>query len=788
MKIHRAGFIPSALAALALPLAVIQSANAQTFVTNNPLQVARWNQTATLLPNGLVLVAGGETANVYPDNPMRGTNSAELYDPVSGSSALTGSMNSARFANTATLLTNGLVLAVGGRNDGGSIINSAELYDSIDGTWTSTGSLQTERSSFTATLLPSGLVLVAGGYTATNDTSSVELYDPASGDWTNAAPMLYATDSQTATLLTNGEVLVAGGSDGAGGSVTNAILYNPTNNTWVATSPMNTARAGHVATLLPNGQVLVVGGGDNSAELYDPVAGAWTYAASMNDGRQYPLAALLDNGQVLVMAGDPTLATAELYNATSNTWTYTGSLIVPGNFQTATKVHGGQVVVTGGDASDYNGPPLDTVQTYGQSDIMPPPTGTWALTGSLTQSRVNYTLTLLTNGMALAAGGVIGGIPPVTIASAELYNPASGTWTNTGPLTTDRASHTATALTTGWVLVAGGYSGPLGSRVTLASAELYNPATQTWTNTGAMNTPRLAASSILLASGLVLVAGGAEDASSELYDPTNGTWAYTGYMNNVRFNFEAVQLQNGQVLAYGGADTNTAEIYDSPSGTWSNTAPSLIEQDGATMTLLPDGSVLLAGGFDTNDNGLAELYNPATQSWTQTQDMNFPRQEATANLLPNGVVLVAGGLDTNSDVTPDAELYDPATGIWTVTGSMTAALDFAQSVLLPSGQVLVAGGYDASGYNVANTAEIYTTTSANILLSNPMSLAGGAFQFSFTYTPGASSTVFATTDLTLPTTNWTTLGSATEVSSGQFQFTDTQAANFRSRFYRVSSP
>jgi uncharacterized repeat protein (TIGR03803 family) len=360
-----------ALTALTLNLSVLQPARAQTFTLDNPMLVARWNHTATLLTNGLVLIAGGMTANVYPDNPMRATNSSELYDPATGTSTLTGFMTDAQASHIAILLTNGLVLVAGGRNDGGGILSRAELYDPNAGTWADTGYLNQERSSFAAVLLSNGKVLVVGGYSNSGDISSAEIYDPISTVWTNAAPMNYATDSQTATRLPNGKVLVAGGSDSVGGSLTNSVLYDPVNNTWTNTSPLKIARAAHVATLLPNGKVLVVGGEySGSAEVYDPSVGTWTLVAPMNEGRGYPSATLLPNGQVLVLGGFPGQTSAELYDSTNNTWTYTGSLNVGRVFHTATLVADGQVVVAGGDAGTigyYNGPAMADVETYNQA-------------------------------------------------------------------------------------------------------------------------------------------------------------------------------------------------------------------------------------------------------------------------------------------------------------------------------------------------------------------------------------------------------------------------------------
>jgi hypothetical protein len=172
-----------------------------------------------------------------------------------------------------------------------------------DSTWTNVASLNTARYAHTATLLPNGRVLVVGGClnsACTDLASSAEVYDPAANNWTTVAPLSVARYAHTATLLPNGKVLVAGGYDG--GRIATTELYDPIEDTWTTIAPLNMARDYHTATLLPDGKVLVAGGygpssGDASAELYDPIANTWTYAASMHSGRAGHTATLLPSGR-----------------------------------------------------------------------------------------------------------------------------------------------------------------------------------------------------------------------------------------------------------------------------------------------------------------------------------------------------------------------------------------------------------------------------------------------------------------------------------------------------------
>jgi hypothetical protein len=162
-------------------------------------------------------VAGGIGSSSDP------LSSAELYDPATGSWSSTGSLNIARNTHTATLLPNGQVLVAGGGNNAS---NAAELYNPATGNWTNTGSLHSGHSGLTATLLPSGNVLVAGGSTGNNvPTNTAELYDPPTGTWSPTASLGAARSSHAATLLASGQVLVAGGFSGSG-LLSSAELYD----------------------------------------------------------------------------------------------------------------------------------------------------------------------------------------------------------------------------------------------------------------------------------------------------------------------------------------------------------------------------------------------------------------------------------------------------------------------------------------------------------------------------------------------------------------------------------
>ncbi|RKG81634.1 kelch-like protein [Corallococcus sp. CA049B] len=340
----------------------------------------------------------------------------------------TGSMSTARWGATATLLLNGKVLVAGGENTS-SGFETAELYDSTTGAWSPTGSMNEARVLYRATLLPGGSVLVTGGMTA-------ERYDPATGAWSVTGPVVKTREFHTATLLPDGKVLVAGGFEPFTDYLASAEVYDPATNTWSPTGPMTEPRENHTATLLLNGKVLVSGGSNHggnltSAELYDPATGTWSSTGSMAQDRSRATATLLSGGKVLVAVGFDShahyLGTAELYDPASGTWSPTGSLAAPRFGPTATLLRSGEVLIAGG--ADIDGNFLATAELYD------PATGMWRPTDSMPAPRFGHTATLLSNGQVLVAGGVNNS---GYLTSAELYRPFLGTWSSTGASITPR--------------------------------------------------------------------------------------------------------------------------------------------------------------------------------------------------------------------------------------------------------------------------------------------------------------------------------------------------------------
>jgi hypothetical protein len=335
-------------------------------------------------------------------------------------------------------------------------------------------------------------------------------------------------------------------------------------------------------------------------------------------------------------------------------------------------------------------------------------------TGNLVTARVQQSSLGLPNGMVLQAGGIPSyNASSSVLASAELYNPVTHSFTAIGSMNSPRSGFTMTLLQNGLVLVAGGNSGT----ALLASAELFDPSTNTFTLlSSSMVAPRALHTATLLTSGKVLITGGGGPttalSSAELFDPATNTFtATTGAMTVARTFQDAVLLPNGAVLITGGVNgnfnpLNSAELYDPVANTFTATGNMATPRQQHASALLYDGTVLVAGGWTGNSNSAAtataEIYNPSSGTFSSTASA---AETLTGFYSP--VPTLADGTIFLFAYGSNAQIYDPAASTFRVTGNLTATQGQGQTALLPDGTVLVTGGVGSDGNAGVANAEIF---------------------------------------------------------------------------------
>jgi len=541
----------------------------------------------------------------------------------------------------------GKVLITGGFGAGATALATCEVFDPdpASETFSPTDLLVHARGNHSATELPTGEILVAGGNGGGGVLDSTEIYDPDTNTFRpGPRPTLnQARQGHSAWVLPSGLVLISGGNNDPSvdwdiqtSFLSSAELYDLATDTFTPTGSKNNAASGGTSYPLWTGKLLVAGGGTNKAELYTPeMSGTietWVTTGSMSAPRTNSVWYLLDDGRALIVggldsAGNP-LASAEVYDYLSGNFTSTGSMATPRQHHHGTALYTGKVLVTGGR-------PSASANVLNSAELYDPVSGMFSSTGDMLRYRRLHKATPLPDGKVLITSG-LGGTSNTAngfLPSAEIYDPATGafTWTTGGPavgLNTARYNHQTMLLYTRKVLIAGGVGSGSPSNVVLQSAELYDPATGTFTPTGDMKTARNSPLLTPLPNGKVLVSNGHDSATASV-----------------------------------GTPIQTIEIYDPATGEFTEAGNTLVARYGNRVTRLDSGKTIFVGGQTTADppvvTNSAELYNHVTGTFSYTDDLLTGRRNFAQWSLPNGRILVAGGYDASSTVLSSAELYTP---------------------------------------------------------------------------------------------------------------------------------
>jgi len=340
--------------------ATVRLTDAGFRMLNSTTLEPRTSPTATLLPNGKILIAGGSWCTSSVCNGFDPLASAELFDPLTETFSGTGSMSIARTGHTATLLNNGTVLVTGGVNPGLGSDRTAEIYNPATGNFMLVGNMVKGRAWHTASPLGDGRVLISGGAEGNvndfgfSDAQTAEIYDPATQVFSSTGDMPKEAAFHTASVLLDGNVLVAGGDgNSCPGAGTGIATFDPARHTFSAGPNLANPRARHTGTTLNDGRVLITGGVDPcdfsdfpaayaTAVVFDPATSNYSPEKFMREPRSGHSATLLTDGKVLVVG-----SMAELFDPTTGSFSITGDPNVPSDRRRATRLSDGRVLFIG---------------------------------------------------------------------------------------------------------------------------------------------------------------------------------------------------------------------------------------------------------------------------------------------------------------------------------------------------------------------------------------------------------------------------------------------------------
>jgi hypothetical protein len=358
---------------------------------------------------------------------------------------------------------------------------------------------------------------------------------------------------------------------------------------------------------------------------------------------------------------------------------------------------------------------------------------------NMTLPRFIHRTAKLNDGRVLLTGGQSANAPASVITnSVDAFNPADNSVSPVGPMTIRRWSHTATTLTDGRVLVTGGRTASTSATgVVLATAEIYDPVTNTWTETAApMNVARRSHTATLLPDGKVLIAGGGNGVSTttsqpiqsvEIFDPATGMFTLVGNMTQKRSAHSANVLGDGTVLIAGGSNgtgtlfpTNTAEIFNPADSSFTVVGPMVTSHLAQLPGQLRDGRIVWGSSYFNNTHTSAgglitdqsEIFDPVARTFTSIAPMFKQRIDIGAQGLYDGTLLIAGGVTTSpsfpSIFQPTSEIYDPGTSSWKLSGIMSSGRDEFSGLRLDDGRVMISGGFVSPGAVLLKTVEVYT--------------------------------------------------------------------------------
>lgn len=629
-------------------------------VPATPMLEPRHSHTAVLLPTGRVLVSGGKNASAALQSQV-------IFDPRTGEWLWAGDLSTARAQHTATLLLDGQVLITGGEN--GSELSSSVLTGE-GGASQGAGPLAAARYAHTAILLQDGKVLVAGGRSVASALASVEIFDPATKSWSSAGSMAAARYQHGMARLRNGKVLVIGGYGSNGAPLASCELFDPATGQWSATGALHEARGALAPVALPSGNVLAIGGETtggarlSDSEEYHTLSGTWrkvesTFSSSSWLEASGRTAVLFPTGRVAVIGGTVDGTLPKYDGAFMQHYVGSASPTAPcpttAQERSSIVLPDGRALLAGG--ADAGGAAVSAADIYDQHSQ------TWSAASSMTAPRKDHVLALLNDGRVMAIGGNGGTGGPQALASCEFYNSADNTWTVAAPMQTPRSKPAVQVRADGKVVVYGGNTvtaGPLDPGA-LASVEIYDPAANSWASLPSMPAAVGAAKVFTANDGsLRVLEADTAPAGFLKYDPATAAWTKLNSPSAVTGGVSALaQLANGMIFDPGTPPNGSSGgMYLERRRVW--WAAPLEEKFTAPFqtALLHDGRVF---GVSRQKDEPARLFDSLDIRWHESVDLPTICSSAVLSL-PDGKMLLAGTATEGAPAANAAALYDPGPG------------------------------------------------------------------------------------------------------------------------------
>jgi N-acetylneuraminic acid mutarotase len=496
----------------------------------------------------------------------------------------------------------------------------------------------------------------------------------------------------------------------------------------IVSGAMNQPRVLPRIVTLQDGRVLVLGGSNpfwgalNTVERYDPATKSWAgEVAWMAMGRVHPAVAVLLDGRVLVTSGDSASGAVEIYDPVSDTWDMGPYVPAGAVFSEAVTLGDGRVFLVGG---------IQEGAVTGATFLYSPKDNTWSPGPSLATPRALPSVTLLENGSVLVSGGMGGPDGYAGIASAELFDPTGNSWSPAGEMSTTRLLPVTVRLADGRVISAGGADSNYGDAAALSSADIYDPATNTWTTAASMSVGRILPVGGVLSDGTVVVAGGGSlpggvtvmESSSERYDPVRNVWTAAGSMSTPRYGAAAAAI--GETLFVAGGTTDGIDAIWSGDVFSVNHAPTVVASAPAAAQGAPGMNaavaVSAAGSADPDGDKLTFTWSEngttlgVTVSPTMTATLGLPVGPHTLTLT------TSDGFGGTATTTVNVEVLDATAPLQAQIASLTGQLQQVQQQLAAAQQQLAAAQQQLAAAQQADALAVATIqTYLRVLFKDP---------------------------------------------------------------------